>query len=254
MTGCNNLVAFTVQIYRFFCKFANIFRFTQRFYSVMNVRIDNSWLQALRPEFESDWFGQLAERVRHAYASTTVYPPAGKIFAAFDACPLDRVKVVILGQDPYHGPGQAEGMSFSVPEGVPAPPSLVNIMKEVHSDTGATPATNGHLMRWAEQGVLMLNSVLTVQAGMAGSHRSFGWERFTDAVIKAISDRCPGVVFMLWGSYAISKRSLIDQTRHLILTAPHPSPLSAYRGFFGCGHFSQANAWLNQHGREAICW
>lgn len=220
----------------------------------MNIRIEDSWKQALASEFASEYFAELARRVHQAYASTTVYPRAGKVFAAMDSCPIDRVKVVILGQDPYHGPGQAEGMSFSVPPGVAVPPSLVNIFKEIQSDTGAPQPADGHLGRWAEQGVLLLNSVLTVQAGMAGSHRPLGWERFTDAVIRAVSDNCDHVVFLLWGSYAAAKRSLIDESKHLVLTAPHPSPLSAYRGFFGCRHFSKTNAWLQQHGKEAVCW
>lgn len=223
-------------------------------FKMMKVRIDDSWQQALQHEFDSVYFGELAEKVHHAYASGVVYPPASKVFAAFDACPLQNVKVVILGQDPYHGPGQAEGLSFSVPDGVPVPPSLVNIMKEVEADTGARPVQSGHLLRWAEQGVLLLNSVLTVEAGRAGSHRGLGWERFTDAVIRTVSEQCSGVVFMLWGSYAASKRGLIDESRHLVLSAPHPSPLSAYRGFFGCRHFSTANQWLKQKGRGEICW
>lgn len=216
------------------------------------VRIEQSWKDALRGQFESPYFVQLTEFVRGEYATTTVYPPAGRIFAAFDACPLDRVRVVILGQDPYHGPGQANGLCFSVSDGVPAPPSLVNILREVADDTGSQGGND--LSRWARQGVLLLNSTLTVRAGQAASHASHGWERFTDEAISAVSQRTDATVFMLWGNYAVGKRRLIDETRHLVLTAPHPSPLSAYRGFFGCHHFSKANAWLLAHGKEAVQW
>lgn len=183
-------------------------------------------------------------------------PRPGRIFAAFDACPLDEVKVVILGQDPYHGPGQANGLCFSVADGQAMPPSLVNIFKEVASDMGRPgemPAT-GNLERWARQGVLLLNATLTVDEHRAGSHQGQGWERFTDAVVRAINERTEGVVFLLWGSYAIRKGEFIDRSKHLVLTSPHPSPLSAHRGFFGNHHFSQANAWLEAHGRTPIQW
>ena len=192
--------------------------------------------------------------MRSQYQTETVYPPAARIFAAFDACPVDEVKVVILGQDPYHGPGQANGLCFSVAPGVQMPPSLVNIFKEVHDDTGAPIPADGDLTRWARQGVLLLNATLTVRAHQAGSHQGMGWELFTDAVIRELATSRSGLVFMLWGSYAIRKGALIDRTRHLVLTSPHPSPLSAYRGFFGNRHFSQANAWLQSHGKTPIQW
>lgn len=221
----------------------------------MDVKIDNSWRLALRREWDADYFRRLTDFVRSRYAAdANVYPPAGKIFAALDACPLDRVKVVIIGQDPYHGPGQANGMCFSVADGVKMPPSLVNILKEVSADTGAAFPDSGNLARWASQGVLLLNSVLTVEESRPGSHANSGWERFTDAVVEAVNRSTDGVVFMLWGSYAIRKGALVDRTRHLVLSAPHPSPLSAYRGFFGCRHFSRANDWLSKHGKEPVVW
>ena len=220
----------------------------------MNVRIENSWKTALAGEFESEYFRQLTDFVRGKYAAGTVFPPASKIFAAFDACPLPDVKVVILGQDPYHGPGQANGMCFSVAPGVPMPPSLLNIFKEVSADTGAPMPPDGDLSRWARQGVFLLNATLTVDAHHAASHQGMGWERFTDAVICKVSQQCDHVVFMLWGSYAIRKQELIDKSRHLVLTSPHPSPLSAYRGFFGNHHFTTCNSWLQQHGKEPVAW
>ncbi|MCM1337612.1 MAG: uracil-DNA glycosylase [Candidatus Amulumruptor caecigallinarius] len=220
----------------------------------MTVRIHPSWHTLLAAEWEQPYFAELAAKVRSRYAEATVYPPAGRIFAAFDACPADRVKVVILGQDPYHGPGQANGMCFSVGPGVELPPSLVNIFKEVSTDTGTAFPADGDLSRWAEQGVLLLNSALTVDAHAAGSHRGYGWERLTDAAIAAISASQPAVVFMLWGSWAQRKSELIDNSRHLVLTAPHPSPLSAYRGFFGCRHFTRANDWLISKGLTPIQW
>lgn len=220
----------------------------------MNVRIDTSWKEKLSGEWEREYFVRLTEFVRMSYARTTVYPPAGKIFAAFDACPFDEVKVVILGQDPYHGPGQANGLCFSVSPGIEQPPSLVNIFKEVSSDLNKPIATDGNLERWAKQGVLLLNATLTVEAHKAGSHQGHGWEEFTDAAIKKLAEDREGLVFMLWGSYAIKKGAFIDRSRHLVLTAPHPSPLSAYRGFFGCKHFSQANAWLKSHNQKEIDW
>lgn len=220
----------------------------------MEGRIDPTWRNALAAEFENDYFKQLASFVKAEYASTTVYPPAKLIFNAFDSCPLPNVRVVILGQDPYHEEGQAQGLSFSVPDDVRIPPSLVNIYKEINADLGIATPSSGNLERWARQGVLLLNATLTVRAHAAGSHQGKGWERFTDSAIKAVSDGCDHVVFMLWGSYAIRKASLIDASKHLVLTAPHPSPLSAYRGFFGCGHFSKANAFLQARGKTPIAW
>ncbi len=220
----------------------------------MNVRIDPTWKTELADIFESPGFRQTAEFARSQYATREVYPPAGKIFAAFDACPFDKVKVVILGQDPYHGPGQANGLCFSVNPGVRMPPSLVNIFKEVSDDTGAPIPTDGDLSRWATQGVLLLNATLTVEANHAGSHQGHGWEQFTDLVISRLSRDRDNLVFILWGSYAIRKTALIDTSRHLVLTSPHPSPLSAHRGFFGNHHFSRANAYLLSHGQSPIQW
>lgn len=220
----------------------------------MNVRIDPSWKTELADIFESPGFRQTAEFARSQYATREVYPPAGKIFAAFDACPFDKVKVVILGQDPYHGPGQANGLCFSVNPGVRMPPSLVNIFKEVSDDTGAPIPADGDLSRWATQGVLLLNATLTVEANHAGSHQGHGWEQFTDLVISRLSRDRDNLVFILWGSYAIRKTALIDTSRHLVLTSPHPSPLSAHRGFFGNHHFSRANAYLLSHGQSPIQW
>ncbi len=220
----------------------------------MNVRIDPSWKTELADIFESPGFRQTAEFARSQYATREVYPPAGKIFAAFDACPFDKVKVVILGQDPYHGPGQANGLCFSVNPGVRMPPSLVNIFKEVSDDTGAPIPAEGDLSRWATQGVLLLNATLTVEANHAGSHQGHGWEQFTDLVISRLSRDRDNLVFILWGSYAIRKTALIDTSRHLVLTSPHPSPLSAHRGFFGNHHFSRANAYLHSHGQSPIQW
>ena len=220
----------------------------------MNVRIDQSWKNELTDIFESPGFRQTAEFARAQYATREVYPPAAKIFAAFDACPFDKVKVVILGQDPYHGPGQANGLCFSVNPGVRMPPSLVNIFKEVSADTGAPMPADGDLSRWARQGVLLLNATLTVEANRAGSHQGQGWEQFTDEVISRLSRDRDHLVFILWGSYAIRKSALIDQTRHLVLTSPHPSPLSAHRGFFGNHHFSRANAYLAASGETPVAW
>lgn len=220
----------------------------------MNIRIDDSWRRALAEQWDQPYFKTLTDFVRNEYHTTTVYPPAGLIFAAFDRTPFERVRVVILGQDPYHGPGQANGLCFSVAPGVPMPPSLVNIMREVTADTGAQMPADGNLERWADQGVLLLNATLTVRAHQAGSHQRHGWETFTDAAIRALSDGRENLVFMLWGSYAISKGALIDRTKHLVLTSPHPSPLSAYRGFFGNRHFSQANDYLVAHGFAPIKW
>ncbi len=220
----------------------------------MNVRIHPSWHTALAAEWDKPYFEELTDFVRKEYSARLIFPPASQIFAAFDACPFDEVKVVILGQDPYHGIGQANGLCFSVNEGVQQPPSLVNIFKEVHDDTGAPIPTDGDLSRWARQGVLLLNSTLTVAAHSAGSHQRRGWEEFTDEVVMRLATDRNNIVFMLWGSYAIHKGAFIDRTRHLVLTSPHPSPLSAYRGFFGNHHFSQANAYLRQHGQKEIIW
>lgn len=220
----------------------------------MAIRVEEGWREALADQWEAPYFGELARFVHDEYRSGTVYPPASQVFAAFDACPFDSVRVVILGQDPYHGPGQANGLCFSVNPGVRMPPSLVNIFREVSDDTGAPFPADGNLDRWARQGVLLLNATLTVREHSAGSHQRHGWETFTDAAIKALSDRASHIVFLLWGSYAIGKRSLIDESRHLVLTSPHPSPLSAHRGFFGNHHFSRANQYLALHGLPPIQW
>lgn len=220
----------------------------------MNVKIEKSWGEALSAEWDKDYFRELARKLHEEKdRGIVIYPPGSKIFRAFDLCPLDAVKVVILGQDPYHGAGQAMGLSFSVPEGIAAPPSLKNIFKEIESDLGIRMSGSPDLEPWARQGVLLLNSVLTVRAGVAASHAGLGWQNFTDAVIKLISERCEGVVFMLWGNYARSKAGLIDSGRHLVLQAAHPSPL-ARGAFFGCRHFSQANAYLVRTGRSPINW
>lgn len=221
----------------------------------MSVKLDPSWYAVLQPQFEAPYFAQLKEFLVAERQQYTCYPPGGKIFNAFDTTPFDKVKVVILGQDPYHEPGQAMGLCFSVPQGVQVPPSLVNIIKEINDDLGTQiPTTCGDLSGWAQQGVLLLNATLTVRAHQAGSHQRHGWETFTDAAIQALSQQRSGLVFLLWGSYAIAKKSLIDSTKHCVLTAPHPSPLSAYRGFFGCRHFSQANNYLAAHGQQPIDW
>lgn len=220
----------------------------------MNVRIESSWHDKLRAEWDKDYFVRLADFVRSAYATTQVFPPAGRIFAAFDACPFDEVKVVILGQDPYHDVGQANGLCFSVSPGTPLPRSLVNILREVSADTGAPMATDGNLERWARQGVLLLNSTLTVQAHKAGSHQGRGWETFTDEVVMRLARDRENLVFILWGAYAIKKGAFIDRNRHLVLTSPHPSPLSASRGFFGNHHFTRANDYLVAHGKQPIEW
>lgn len=222
----------------------------------MNVKIEEGWKNALMSEFSKDYFLNLTQRIRNEYAdpSVTVYPPGKEIFAAFDASPFADTKVVIIGQDPYHGPGQANGLAFSVAKGVEIPPSLRNIFQEISTDLGIPPADNGDLSRWARQGVLLLNATLTVRAHQPKSHSRIGWETFTDAAVDAISRQREGIVFMLWGKDAISKGRTIDRSRHLVLTAPHPSPLSAYRGFFGCKHFSKANEWLMAHGKTPIQW
>lgn len=220
----------------------------------MNVRIEDSWKQRLQGEFDKPYFEQLTQYVRNEYATGVVYPPGAQMFAAFDACPFEQVRVVILGQDPYHEPGQAHGLCFSVNDGVPFPPSLVNIFKEIADDLGKPAPTTGNLMRWAEQGVLLLNATLTVRAHQAGSHQNKGWETFTDAVIHRLAEEREHIVFILWGSYAQRKGAFIDRDRHLVLQSPHPSPLSAYRGFFGNKHFSKANAYLAEHGYKTIEW
>ena len=220
----------------------------------MEVKIAQDWKEILGAEFEKPYFEQLTQFVREEYATHRIYPLGSNIFRAFDKCPFDKVKVVIIGQDPYHGPGQAHGLCFSVADGVPFPPSLQNIFKEVHADTGAEIPLSGNLDRWAEQGVLLLNAVLTVREHEAASHAGRGWETFTDAVVRAVAERKQGVVYMLWGSYAQRKGAMADPSQNLILKAVHPSPLSAYRGFLGCRHFSQANAYLESIGQEPIKW
>ena len=220
----------------------------------MNVRIEESWKQALQSEFEKPYFAGLVRSLHEEKArGEVIYPPGSQIFRAFELTPVPQVKVVILGQDPYHNPGQAMGLSFSVPDGVPAPPSLVNIFKEISSDLGIRMSGSPNLEPWARQGVLLLNSILTVRAGQAASHRSLGWETFTDAVIKYLSDNCDGIVFMLWGNFARTKAALIDPAKHLILEAAHPSPL-ARGAFFGCRHFSKANNFLTFKGKTPIEW
>ena len=220
----------------------------------MEVKIEPSWKSALDYLFEKKYFKDLVSFVKDEYATTKVYPPGKEIFNAFNHTPIDSVKVVILGQDPYHGLGQAHGLSFSVKPGVPFPPSLQNIFKEIETDLGKPMPSNGDLTRWAEQGVFLLNATLTVRAHQAASHQKKGWEEFTDEVIRKISDSREHVVFMLWGSYAQKKSILIDSSKHLVLKAPHPSPLSSYRGFFGCQHFSKANNYLISNGMKPIDW
>ena len=220
----------------------------------MTVKIEPSWREALQSEFDQPYFAALAQQL-HAEkaAGRTIFPPGGEIFRAFDLCPLDQTKVVILGQDPYHGYGQAMGLCFSVPRGVPAPPSLKNIFKEIESDLGVQMSGSPDLTPWARQGVLLLNAVLTVRAGEPTSHGGIGWQTFTDAVIRTVSERRDGVVFLLWGNYARGKAPLIDASRHLVLEAAHPSPL-ARGAFFGCRHFSRCNAYLTAHGQAPIDW
>ena len=221
----------------------------------MNVKIEESWRQHIGNEFEKQYFIDLIKFVRYEYTTTTCYPPGKLIFNAFNLCPFDKVKVVIIGQDPYHEPGQAHGLSFSVCDGVPFPPSLQNIFKEIEQDLGMPIPMTGNLTRWAEQGVLLLNATLTVRAHQAASHQRPGWEEFTDAAIKALNADRDNLVFILWGGYARSKAPLIDSSRHLILQSVHPSPLSANRGgWFGNHHFSRANAYLTEHGKEPINW
>lgn len=220
----------------------------------MDVKIEESWKSALSAEFDKDYFVRLTDFVRGEYLSGKhIYPAARNIFNAFNLCPVDKTKVVIIGQDPYHEPGQAHGLCFSVPDSVTPPPSLVNIYKEINDDLGRPSSTHGDLTHWAEQGVLLLNSTLTVQAHLAASHAGRGWEQFTDAVINVLRQK-NHIVYMLWGSYAQKKAALVDASQNLVLKSVHPSPLSAYRGFFGCKHFSQANEYLVQNGKTPIDW
>lgn len=220
----------------------------------MNVKIEESWRAQLQKEFGKPYFEELTAFIRQEYTNKKVYPPAGLIFNAFDRCPFNEVKVVIVGQDPYHEPGQAHGLCFSVTDGVAIPPSLINIYKEIHADLGKPIPHSGNLERWAEQGVLLLNATLTVQAHRAGSHQGKGWEIFTDAAIRQLALVREHLVFILWGAYAQRKGAEIDTNRHLVLKSPHPSPLSAHRGFFGNKHFSKANEYLQAHGKQPIDW
>src|SRR5574344_213362 len=220
----------------------------------MEVKIEETWKEVLKEEFEKDYFVNLTSFVRQEYKDKTIYPKASNIFNAFNLCPFDKVKVVILGQDPYHEPNQAHGLCFSVLEPTPSPPSLKNIFKEINLDLGIEPLESGDLTRWASQGVLLLNATLTVEAHKAGSHQGKGWEEFTDRVIFNLANRKSGLVFLLWGSYAQKKGEFIDQTKHLVLKSVHPSPLSAHRGFFGNHHFSQTNSYLTQQGKQPINW
>ena len=220
----------------------------------MDIKIETSWKQRLQPEFEKEYFARLVSFVKEEYKAKTIYPPGALIFNAFDLCPFDNVKAVIIGQDPYHGEGQAHGLCFSVRDGVAFPPSLINIFKEIESDMGYKPLPTGNLERWAAQGVLLLNATLTVRAHLAGSHQKKGWEEFTDAVIRILNRDKDNLVFFLWGAYAQKKGESIDRARHLLLESVHPSPLSASRGFFGNKHFSRCNAYLAEHGIDPIDW
>jgi uracil-DNA glycosylase len=228
---------------------------SQRMEKSRKIRLEPSWKARLADEFNQPYMTTLRQfLLERKRAGVVIYPPGDLIFNALDSTPFERVRVVILGQDPYHGPGQAHGLCFSVRNGVDLPPSLRNIYREIAEDLGCRPSASGNLQRWAQQGVLLLNAVLTVERGRAGAHQGKGWERFTDRVVAELNDHREGLVFMLWGSYAIKKGAVIDRSRHLVLTAPHPSPLSAHRGFFGCRHFSQANAWLEKRGEQPIRW
>lgn len=220
----------------------------------MDVRIDDSWKTVLQPEFDKPYFELLTSFVRHEYQTKQCFPPARLIFNAFDSCPFDRVRVVIIGQDPYHDVGQAHGLCFSVNEGVEIPPSLANIYKELNRDLGKPIHSSGNLQSWTQQGVLLLNATLTVEAHRPGSHQNKGWEELTDAAIQALNKQREHIVYLLWGSYAQRKGQYIDRRKNLVLTAPHPSPLSAYRGFIGCGHFSAANRYLQSHNIPPILW
>ena len=221
---------------------------------MVDVKIEESWKELLKNEFEKPYFSELINFVKNEYQTTRIYPPGKLIFNAFNHCTVDNTKVVILGQDPYHGPGQAHGLCFSVPEGIEQPPSLQNIFKEIHDDLGTPIPVSGNLERWSDQGVLLLNATLTVRAHQAGSHQNKGWEQFTDAVIHRLAQERENLVFILWGSYAQRKGEFIDRSRHLVLQSPHPSPLSAHRGFFGNRHFSRTNEYLTAHGIEPILW
>jgi uracil-DNA glycosylase len=219
------------------------------------IRLDASWKIRLEDEFVQPYMGSLRQfLLERKRSGAVVYPPGDLIFNAMNSTPFEAVKVVILGQDPYHGPGQAHGLCFSVLDGVPPPPSLVNIYRELEEDLVTSRPASGNLQSWADQGVLLLNAVLTVERGRAGAHQGKGWERFTDRIVSVLNEGRDDLVFMLWGSYATKKGAVIDRGRHLVLTAPHPSPLSAHRGFFGCRHFSRANAWLEEHGQNPIDW
>lgn len=221
----------------------------------MQVQINETWRQVLQPQFDAPYFEILSKFVKRAYQQGTVYPPGPFIFEAFNRTPFDKVKIVILGQDPYHGPNQAHGLCFSVQPGIAVPPSLINIYKELSQEYQLNYLTrNGDLTHWANQGVLLLNATLTVEAGQPGSHQGKGWETFTDAAIQALSQQRENLVFLLWGSYAQAKGRYIDRNKHLVLSAPHPSPLSAFRGFIGCNHFIKANEYLQQHGQTPIQW
>jgi uracil-DNA glycosylase len=220
----------------------------------MDVKIESEWKSKLQDEFEKEYFLRLAEFVKEEYKLKTIYPPGSLIFNAFNLCPFQKVKAVIIGQDPYHGPGQAHGLCFSVREGVDFPPSLVNIFKEIESDLGTQKPISGNLERWAAQGVLLLNATLTVRAHQAGSHQKKGWEQFTDSVISILNNEKQHIVFFLWGAYAQNKGEAIDRSKHLVLESVHPSPLSASRGFFGNKHFSKCNEYLTAHGVEPINW
>ncbi|MBC7450190.1 MAG: uracil-DNA glycosylase [Cytophagales bacterium] len=219
-----------------------------------DVNIESSWKAKLKAEFSKPYFSELISFVKEEYATHTIYPPVKDIFRAFDTCPFDKVEVVIIGQDPYHGPGQANGLCFSVSDGIPMPPSLKNIFKEIAEDLGKPFPKTGNLDRWAEQGVLLLNATLTVRANTAGSHQKKGWEVFTDAVIKVVSEEKDHVVFILWGAYAHKKGTIIDASKHKLLQSAHPSPFSAYNGFFGNKHFSKTNAYLKSIGKKEIDW
>ncbi len=221
----------------------------------MNVKIEPSWKKVLESEFNQDYFQKLAEFVKSKYLASTVYPPPKFIFRAFELTPFEQVKVVIIGQDPYHGEGQANGLAFAVSSGVKLPPSLQNIYKEIESDLGRkSRVTGGDLQSWATQGVLLLNATLTVKKSSPGSHQNIGWERFTDAVIRSLSEQKENLVFILWGAYAQKKGSVIDESKHLVIKSPHPSPFSAYSGFFGSKPFSQCNSYLEAHGQQSIDW
>ncbi len=220
----------------------------------MDVKIDVSWKNMLQEEFQKDYFKELVSFVKEEYKKGRIYPPGKLIFSAFDHCSFEDIKVVIIGQDPYHGLGQANGLCFSVNDGIEIPPSLKNIFKEIQQDLGKPIPSSGNLNRWARQGVLLLNATLTVRANLAGSHQRRGWEEFTDAVIRLVSDQKEGIVFMLWGAYAQKKGEIIDRKKHFVLSSVHPSPLSASRGFMGCRHFSKANEYLKKTGKTEIDW